>query len=446
MIFDGNPVTAVNPGQYVSGRPCGYCHSDESAIYGFSFTSLTVEHYQLLLERGLRRSGTFMYKPDLLNSCCPQYAIRLEASKFKPSKEHRQALHRFNRHILGEEYEKEVLKFESSRSPKKSKNEFSLSKAIHRAEHHSLLIRGTRPKHKFEVKLVEPDGTDEKFLLYKHYQITCHKDKEEDVTRHGFERFLCGGRHRPFELGYNQYDENLYRKQKPIKRLGLWHQMYYVDDELIAMAVLDFLPDTISSVYFMYREDYSHFSLGKVSACRENLLAFEEGRKYYYLGLYIYSCQKMKYKASFSPSELLDPELYKFFSYTKFQTEFEKSEYVSFKDNHLTRLSSDSIRRHHELDRTSESDLDNYEEKSLFQVNMPGIISRKEAARQVDISLIRMTAFGRVIPFSKLQEIYRKNNYSIAPLEDVFLELVAVLGKDVVIESIVRIANGPDEL
>jgi arginine-tRNA-protein transferase len=68
------------------------------------------------------------------------------------------------------------------------------------------------------------------------------------------------------------------------KRLGLWHQMYYLDDQLIAMAVLDILPDTISGVYFMFREEYSKYSLGKLSACREIALSLEEQRTYYHIG------------------------------------------------------------------------------------------------------------------------------------------------------------------
>ena len=40
-----------------------------------------------LLDRGWRRSGCFVYKPEMERTCCPSYTIRLEASEFVPTKE-----------------------------------------------------------------------------------------------------------------------------------------------------------------------------------------------------------------------------------------------------------------------------------------------------------------------------------------------------------------------
>ena len=40
---------------------------------------------QELLDRGWRRSGRYIYKPDL-HTCCPQYTIRLDTRLFLPSK------------------------------------------------------------------------------------------------------------------------------------------------------------------------------------------------------------------------------------------------------------------------------------------------------------------------------------------------------------------------
>ena len=54
---------------------------------------------------------------------------------------------------------------------------------------------------------------------------------------------------------------------------------------LVAFGVLDFLPNTVSSVYFVYDpEKVGKFGMGKVSACREVALCIEEGYKYYGLG------------------------------------------------------------------------------------------------------------------------------------------------------------------
>ena len=46
---------------------------------------------------------------------------------------------------------------------------------------------------------------------------------------------------------------------------GSYHQMYRVDGKLIAVGVLDILPSSVSSVYFMYDTAWEKFSLGKVS-------------------------------------------------------------------------------------------------------------------------------------------------------------------------------------
>jgi arginyl-tRNA---protein transferase len=53
----------------------------------------------------------------------------------------------------------------------------------------------------------------------------------------------------------------------------------------VAFAVLDLLPNTVSSVYFVYDPDsMSKFGMGKVSALREIALCIERGYKYYGLG------------------------------------------------------------------------------------------------------------------------------------------------------------------
>lgn len=77
--------------------------------------------------------------------------------------------------------------------------------------------------------------------------------------------------------------------------------------------MIDILPGCVSSVYFVWDPDYAWASLGKLSALREAALAREcaeagmEGMGWLYMGFYIHSCQKMRYKGGYSPSYLLDP-------------------------------------------------------------------------------------------------------------------------------------------
>lgn len=72
--------------------PCGYCNSsagDTSVSHGVWARSLTVEDYQALLDRGWRRSGHFLYTTSNAVTCCPAFAVRLRASEYTPSREHR---------------------------------------------------------------------------------------------------------------------------------------------------------------------------------------------------------------------------------------------------------------------------------------------------------------------------------------------------------------------
>ena len=45
---------------------------------------------------------------------------------------------------------------------------------------------------------------------------------------------------------------------------GSYHQLYRIDGELVALGVIDILPNCVSSVYFMYDTKWERFSLGKV--------------------------------------------------------------------------------------------------------------------------------------------------------------------------------------
>jgi len=46
---------------------------------------------------------------------------------------------------------------------------------------------------------------------------------------------------------------------------GSYHQLYRLNGKLIAIGVLDILPECVSSVYFIYDKTWEEFSLGKVA-------------------------------------------------------------------------------------------------------------------------------------------------------------------------------------
>ncbi|CAM9227330.1 unnamed protein product [Ectocarpus sp. 4 AP-2014] len=83
---------------------CGYCKPDTktSVSYGLLAKRLTCADYQELIDRGWRRSGTFVYKPVMHETCCPQYTIRLDVTRFKHTKGQRHVLNRLRRYLDGD--------------------------------------------------------------------------------------------------------------------------------------------------------------------------------------------------------------------------------------------------------------------------------------------------------------------------------------------------------
>lgn len=97
------------------------------------------------------------------------------------------------------------------------------------------------------------------------------------------------------------------------KERGLYHQQYRLGSVLIAVGVVDILPSGLSSVYLYYDPLFSHkfAPLGKYAILKEIEYTRDTLKlPFYYLGYFIESCQKMRYKAEYSPSELLCPKYY----------------------------------------------------------------------------------------------------------------------------------------
>jgi arginine-tRNA-protein transferase len=94
---------------------------------------------------------------------------------------------------------------------------------------------------------------------------------------------------------------------------GVYHQHYRLGDVLLAVGVVDILPNGLSSVYLFYHPTFSHelVALGKYAILKEIEFARDNLKvPYYYLGYYIESCQKMRYKSEYKPSQLLCPKYY----------------------------------------------------------------------------------------------------------------------------------------
>ena len=85
----------------VSGHRCGYCGSGDSFVTnGMWGHRLAGQDYQDLIERGWRRSGKYLYKPIMNRTCCPLYAIRCEALRYKPSRSQRRVARRMKAFLV----------------------------------------------------------------------------------------------------------------------------------------------------------------------------------------------------------------------------------------------------------------------------------------------------------------------------------------------------------
>jgi arginine-tRNA-protein transferase len=48
--------------------------------------------YELMIEKGWRRCGTYYYKPDIKNSCCKLWTHRLDVNMFKIKKDQKKTV------------------------------------------------------------------------------------------------------------------------------------------------------------------------------------------------------------------------------------------------------------------------------------------------------------------------------------------------------------------
>ncbi|KAL3997500.1 Arginine-tRNA-protein transferase C terminus family protein [Acanthocheilonema viteae] len=346
---------------YNEGGLCGYCRQVEATptSIGMWTRSLLVSHYNELLDRGMRRSGKYLYKPMIANTCCPQYTIRLDVSNFRLSKAQKRVLRRMNDFLQKDirpnlrtkisEYnvakkttkssasnsqvkkvqddEKKTLNNELQKKGRKKKI-LRRERALQKMRDKGINIKEAQRirqekeecrrrtlgsfivnydsetfKHKLEVRLVDSNSSEfcetfkESFKLYEKYQTNVHHDTR--CNKAGYRNFLADS-----PLFNDERDES-----KSVA-LGSYHQQYYLDGHLIAVGVVDILPRCLSAKYLYYDPDYEFLTLGTYTALREIAFTQELAKErpqlhYYYMGFYIHSCQKMRYKGRFHPSYLL---------------------------------------------------------------------------------------------------------------------------------------------
>ena len=113
---------------YEPGGPkpthCGYCRSpDTNLTEGVWGHRMTCEDFQDLVDRGFQRSGNYVYRAVNDRVCCPQYVIRMDATRFRPNKSQRKVIKRLHAYLReGKGGPKDVAPDMSTNvSPKKSR-------------------------------------------------------------------------------------------------------------------------------------------------------------------------------------------------------------------------------------------------------------------------------------------------------------------------------------
>jgi len=82
--------------------------------------------------------------------------------------------------------------------------------------------------------------------------------------------------------------------------------LYFIDDTLVGIDLVDILPNGISSIYFYYDPDFSSYSLGTYSMLNQIKIAKENSMEWIYMGYYVQGCQSLEYKSRFKPYKILD--------------------------------------------------------------------------------------------------------------------------------------------
>ncbi|KAF8082578.1 hypothetical protein N665_0819s0017 [Sinapis alba] len=279
-------------------------------------------------------------------------------------------------------------------------------------------------KRKLDIHLKRSSFDPEEYELYKRYQLRVHNDEPESISENSYKRFLVDTpliEVLPSRDGDD--DENV-----PPCGFGSYHQQYRVDGRLIAVGVIDILPKCLSSKYLFWDPDFASLSLGNYSALQEidwvkQNQAHCSTLEYYYLGYYIHSCNKMRYKAAYRPSELLCPLRYQWVPFEVAKPLLDKKPYSVLSD--LTKASGTLVESTSEREDMAQRDtIDNDKEMN----NSDEDSDSDSSVNGNDITNILISLNGARLRYKDLLRImnmeFRKQ------LESMFISYQKVVGAE----------------
>lgn len=77
--------------------------------------------------------------------------------------------------------------------------------------------------------------------------------------------------------------------------------LYFMDEILVGVDLIDILEDGISSIYFYYDPDYEQYSLGRLSLYNQIMFAKKSQKRWIHLGYYVKDCPSLSYKSHYEP-------------------------------------------------------------------------------------------------------------------------------------------------
>lgn len=129
--------------------------------------------------------------------------------------------------------------------------------------------------------LQHPTVTQKHIELFNKYHKYMHEKKGWDNNQTDAKNYYTS-----FVSGHDEFG---------------YEVLYFDDDKLIGVDLIDVLDNGVSSIYFYYDPEYRHLSIGKYSLYRQIAFAKMNGKKWIYLGYYVEECESLSYKSQFKP-------------------------------------------------------------------------------------------------------------------------------------------------
>ena len=155
---------------------------------------------------------------------------------------------------------------------------------------------------------------DERLKIYQKYQIKIHNDPPDEITEERYND-AWGQSNLIDNIGIKlpkDLDKKVKHPEMYPKKYGTYNFIHRIDGKIVAVGIWDILPTCLSSVYLYYDTDYQFLDLGVFTAIREieYVKSFhdliDKNFKYYMMGFYCETVQKLRYKGFYEPTELLD--------------------------------------------------------------------------------------------------------------------------------------------